>query len=215
MISLPYPGLLIAIEGIDGSGKSTLAKLLYEQLIVKKIATILTKEPGATPLGAHIRELLQHRTVPITAKSEFLLFAADRAQHMQDVVIPMLQAGNVVISDRFSDSSLVYQGYRNNLDMDMVKTVNGWITNGIKPDITFYVRVDADVAQQRLLCRAEKPTAFEKEQTYIANILIEGFNALYNDRSDVVILNGLKEAHDVAAHALQTVLSWKKNNSQN
>src|SRR5438067_1616217 len=109
-------GMLITIEGIDGSGKSTLAKNLYQHLIANDVDALLTREPGATPLGKALRTILQEKNVAVCDQAEYLLFAADRAQHFKDTIIPALAKGTVVISDRMADSSLVYQGYGRGLN---------------------------------------------------------------------------------------------------
>ena len=132
-------GLLITIEGIDGSGKSTLAKNLTTYL-QREYETVLTKEPGGSALGKQLRTLLQTQPVPITPLAEYLLFAADRAQHFHEVIIPNLKKGRIIISDRMADSSIVYQGYGRGLDREKIKYVNQWAMQGVQPDITFYVQ---------------------------------------------------------------------------
>src|SRR5690349_10884951 len=104
-------GFFISIEGIDGAGKSTISTLLAEKLQESGYAVLLTREPGGTVVGAKIRELLISSPTGLAAEAGFLLFAADRAEHVHAVVQPALAAGKIVISDRFSDSSLAYQGY--------------------------------------------------------------------------------------------------------
>src|SRR3972149_5899470 len=124
--------MLITLEGIDGSGKSTLAKKMADTLH----NVVLTKEPGGSALGKKLREILQMQPVPITPIAEFLLFAADRAQHFDEVVIPALEQNKIVISDRMADSSLVYQGYGRGINMENIKLVNKWVMQDITPDIT-------------------------------------------------------------------------------
>src|SRR5438128_3339250 len=97
-------GILIAIEGIDGSGKSSLAKNLYQELLNQKYAVLLTKEPGGSPLGLQLRTIVQEKKVAVCAKAEFMLFATDRAQHLDQVIIHALDEGKIVISDRMTDS---------------------------------------------------------------------------------------------------------------
>lgn len=119
-------GILIAIEGIDGSGKSTLAKNLFSSLEQQRFDTILTKEPGDSELGKEIRELVCTQNIPISSRAQYLLFAADRAQHFDELIIPALQQNKLIICDRLSDSSLAYQGYGNGLSTDMIKSINEW-----------------------------------------------------------------------------------------
>src|SRR5262245_6758669 len=109
-----YPGILITLEGIDGSGKSSIARELHT-FFSSQYQTVLTKEPGGTPLGQRLRDLLQYQDIPVVAKAQYLLFAADRAQHFAYVVVPSLEQKCLVISDRMADSSIVYQGHGHGL----------------------------------------------------------------------------------------------------
>jgi dTMP kinase len=201
-------GILIAIEGIDGSGKSSLAKNLYQELLNQKYPVLLTKEPGATPFGQHLRALVQEKKVAICPKAEFLLFATDRAQHFHEVIIPHLAAHKIIISDRMADSSLVYQGYGRGLDIPMINTINSWVMNGITPDLTVYVKVLPDVASQRIMKRNAELTSFEKEKKDFIQTLVDGFDALYKDRKDVIIIDGNQTFQDVATQATNAVISW-------
>jgi len=173
-------GILIAIEGIDGSGKSTLARGLSEQLAQLNISTVLTREPGGSPLGKHLRTLLQHPEININPTAEFLLFAADRAQHFTQIIIPALNNKQLVISDRLSDSSLVYQGFGKGVDQQMIRSVNQWAMQGIKPDLTIYLHIDAQTAMERIHARGKALTAFEKEPIEFTQKLIDGFSSLYS-----------------------------------
>lgn len=205
-------GVLISIEGIDGSGKSTLARNLHSRLKGLNIPCILTKEPGATALGSRLRTLLQTQDVPISPQAEFLLFAADRAQHMRDVIMPALNAGHVVISDRMADSSLVYQGHARGLSIEIITHVNQWVMQDIEPDITFYVEVDAATAQQRLQKRNVTPSAFEQEEHNFIQRLIEGFELLCTQISRIVRLDGSASPEQVTNQAQEVTITWIENN---
>src|SRR6266404_7608583 len=136
-----HKGILIVIEGIDGSGKSTLAHNLSTSLQQQGFDIVLTKEPGASEIGKEIRKIIQTQNIAFCSKAEYLLFAADRAQHFAELIIPALEQKKLIISDRMSDSSLAYQGYGNGLDLDMVHTINRWTMHNITTDITIFVRV--------------------------------------------------------------------------
>src|SRR5690606_13070752 len=136
---------------------------LYNKLAQHGYETILTKEPGDSPLGKTLRAILQEKKVSVCPKAEFLLFAADRAQHFDEVVMPALQQNKIVISDRLADSSLVYQGYGRGLDKTLIEQVNTWAMNNIKPDLTLYITLPPAVAAARLAQRASL-SSFEKEQ---------------------------------------------------
>jgi len=174
-------GILITFEGIDGSGKSSAARAVSDMLS-SDWPVVLTREPGATQLGTFVRNLLQNRTFNLDAKSEFLLFAADRAQHFSELVLPALTAGKVVLSDRMADSSYAYQGYGRGLDPQMIASVNEWAMQGYEPDLTIYLTIDYESASARLTQRDEKKTVFEKEQKEFFDRVAQGFEAAFKQR---------------------------------
>ena len=139
-------GRLIALEGVDGCGKSTHARLLAHSL-----GALLTAEPGATPLGATLRTLvLDPGLPPVSERTEALLMAADRAQHVAEVVLPALEEGRWVVTDRFSASTLAYQGYGRGLDLEELRRLVAWAAAGVAPDLTVVLDVDLAVARGRL-----------------------------------------------------------------
>jgi dTMP kinase len=136
----------IAFEGGEGSGKSTQAALVAERL-----GAVLTREPGATPLGAQLRQLLLGSGEwSVGPRAEALMMAADRAQHLREVVLPALTEGRHVVSDRSAYSSLAYQGAGRELGIEEVRAINQWAVYGRWPDIVVYLRVDREVARNRL-----------------------------------------------------------------
>lgn len=206
-------GLLISIEGLDGSGKSTLANKLREKLECDNLDTIVTYEPGDSDLGKHLRKILQERDFLLCGKSEFLLFASDRAQHFQDVIIPNLQKNKIVISDRMADSSVVYQGYGRQEDIEKIKHINKWAMQDIEPDIIFYIQVPLKVALERLEKRNSKPSAFEKEKDSFTKRLVNGFEAEFKDKKNVIILDGQQDADMLAKIAHANIKLFIKNNN--
>ena len=144
-------GYFITFEGIDKSGKSTQARLLAERLGKAGLEVVLTREPGGTALGNQIRSLvLDH--IPETSVApiaEMLLFAADRAQHVEELIRPNLQAGKVVISDRYVESTLAYQGYGRGMDLEVLQSVQEIATEGLKPDLTFVIDVEVRTFRSR------------------------------------------------------------------
>lgn len=201
-MKLSKRGILIACEGIDGSGKSTFAQALYHYFSHHNIPALLTKEPGGTVFGTQLRTHLQNPAFKRCPKAEFLLFAADRAQHFHEVIIPELAKGTIIISDRLSDSSLVYQGYGRGLDRSLITTVNAWAMNDHKPDLTLYLRIDAQTAFDRICKRNEEATAFEQENKDFFTTLIAGFDALYAHRTDVITLDGNNHPNNILNDAL-------------
>jgi dTMP kinase len=141
------PGLFVTIEGIDRSGKSTQARRLAETL---SDDALLVREPGGTPAGERIRDLLKDPAIDLDPRAEALLFAAARAELVAAVIRPALDAGKVVISDRYLDSSLAYQGHARRLGEAEVRLVNDWATGGLEPDLTVLLRIDPRAAAARV-----------------------------------------------------------------
>jgi dTMP kinase len=140
--------VFVTFEGLDGSGKSTQAELLVEALRADGREVVATREPGGTPLGEEVRRLLLEG-VDMSAWAEAALFAAARAELAERVIAPALEAGNDVVSDRYVDSSLAYQGLARGLGVERVLALNLNATNGLLPDQTFLVLVDPEVAAAR------------------------------------------------------------------
>jgi dTMP kinase len=202
----PTRGFLLTLEGIDGSGKSSVAKALYQALTERGFPVVLTKEPGGTPLGAFLRGILQERKFAVCPQAEFLLFAADRAQHMCQVVEPALSEGKIVISDRMADSSRAYQGFGRGLNEQFIKQVNNWAMRSLQPDLTLYLRLDYKTAAERLSKRNEKITAFEKEKAAFFERVIHGFDTIFKERSNVITLDSTQPLEAVIAEALDAVV---------
>lgn len=205
-----HHGLLIALEGIDGSGKSSLAHTLARIFTEENKQTVITKEPGGSQLGRMLRTLLQEQPVPIDHRAEFLLFAADRAQHIKEIIKPALSQHKIVLSDRFADSSIVYQGYGRGLDIEMIKTVNTWVMDGITPDLTIYVHIDSQTATDRIIERGKELTAFEKEAQEFFKKLINGYDTLYKNRSDVLVIDGTQPREVMVEQAYSAIMQLYK-----
>jgi dTMP kinase len=204
-------GLLIVLEGIDGVGKTTLARNIANELHKKNIPTLLTKEPGATPFGTELRTILSNRTCPVDPVAEFLLFSADRAQHIRDVVIPALQQDIIVISDRMADSSRAYQGFGRGIDSNVIETVTACVMRGLQPDITFYIALDPARAFERIASRGQQRTDFEQEHYTFFTKVVEGFETLCARRKDMIKLDGLlsqQELVNVAMQKIQTMIGY-------
>lgn len=208
-------GILIAIEGIDGSGKSTLALNVAKALAKQSWPVQLTNEPGDSPLGSHIRSLLHDPSIPKVPQAEFLLFAADRAQHMSTVVLPALARNQIVISDRMADSSVVYQGYVRGLDMTMIHTINAWAMEHREPDIVIYLSVTARVAYDRLITRNLPLTSFEQEPQLFFQKLAEGFDLIMKSKHNAIILDGAETPAHLSTTATEMILRWIQTNRFN
>lgn len=148
--SAPVQGLFIAFEGGDGAGKSTQAALLTDALAAAGRTVLRTREPGGTPIGEKLRSLvLDHGQGEIDARCEALIFAAARAAHVVQVISPAVARGEIVISDRFMDSSIAYQGAGRALGADAVRTINEWACDGLQPDLTVLLDVTPEVGRER------------------------------------------------------------------
>ncbi|MEI7441178.1 MAG: dTMP kinase [bacterium] len=143
----------ISVEGGEGSGKSTLLSRLKKLLEDKKLPVVFSFEPGGTELGKEIRESLIKNRNFFSARAEALLYAAARAQHMDELIIPSLQSGKHVIVDRFVDASLAYQGVARKLGLKRVRDLNEWATNGLYPDRTYLLDLDPQIGLSRAQSR--------------------------------------------------------------
>ena len=168
----------IAFEGAEGSGKSTQAKRLATQL-----DAVLTRETGGTPIGARIREILHDTTVEnLTARAEALLTAADRAQHLAEVVVPALEAGHPVVTDRSVYSSLAYQGYGRELDIDDIRRLNDWGTAGTWPTTVVFLDTPDEVIAERMSRR--ELDRFEAAGADFHARVLAGFRTMAADDPD-------------------------------
>lgn len=206
----PAGGFLISVEGIDGTGKSSLVHALSKKLDEYQLKTFVTKEPGATNLGRDLRVILHERKEDVCDTAEFLLFAADRAQHFFEMIIPQLEAGTIIISDRMNDSSVAYQGFGRGLDIPMIKAINKWAMCNIEPDLIFYIELDFKTALERIMLRGGKLTSFEKEQELFWKRVNDGFKTIFKDRTHVVVLDGKKTLEELTEIATQKVLELVK-----
>jgi dTMP kinase len=149
-VTTQNPGLFIAFEGGDGAGKSTQTAELAEALESRGLTVLRTREPGGTPIGEKLRSLvLDHGHGHIDAHTEALIFAASRAAHAGQVIRPALERGEIVITDRYIDSSVAYQGAGRSLGTDAVRQINEWATSGLQPDLTVLLDVDPEVGRLR------------------------------------------------------------------
>ena len=200
---MKYPGKLISIEGLDGCGKSTLAHELATELQTRGCKVVLTKEHGGTPLGTKLRQIVHSTTEKVCAKTEFLLIAADRAQHFYEVVVPALQAGAIVISDRMDDSSLAYQGYGRELDLDLIATVNRWAMNNITKDLVLYLVLDYQTALKRVGTRQETLTSFEQEKAAFWKKVSAGYEKIFAGRPEVARLDASNKPAVIVRQAVE------------
>lgn len=157
-------GLFISLEGIDGVGKSTQSDLLEEFLRAQGREVVRTLEPGGTELGQEIRHLLLHRKGDVAPRAEALLYAADRAHHVATKIRPALERGEVVITDRYLDSSVAYQGVGRELSAEDVRAISMFAVEGLLPDLTILLDLEASAAAARRSKTGEEPDRLEREK---------------------------------------------------
>jgi dTMP kinase len=186
-------GRFVALEGGEGAGKSTQAARLAERL-----DAVLTREPGGTPTGKAIRELLlDPSTVGLDDRTEALLMAADRAQHVAEVVRPALAGGRHVVSDRYVGSSLAYQGFGRGLPVDEVRRLSAWATRGLEPDLVVLLDVPETVAATRV---GDRPDRLEAAGEDFHRRVAAGYRALAAaDPARWVVVDGSGDQDDVEA----------------
>jgi dTMP kinase len=198
----------ITFEGIDGCGKSTQAKLLLEYMNKSVVETILVREPGGTNISESIREILLHSSSgQMGDRTESLLMTASRAQLTQEVIIPNMDQGKFVIADRYSDSTLAYQGGGRNLDIEWLIELNNYATFTLLPDITFFVDIRPEEALRRLDSNKDRIEGegieFQARVRKTYHELAERFNDRY------VILDGYGKIDDIHQKVLNEMIRRK------
>jgi dTMP kinase len=171
-------GTLITIEGLDGAGKTTLALALMGELERLGVPVRLLREPGGVEAAERIRTLVKDPELRIGARTEALLFAAARAQMVEQELEPVLARGSWVLLDRFVDSSLAYQGIGRDLGVDAVKAINTFATGGLRPDRTLLLKLDPSLGRARTTTRAEEPDRLEQEHHDFFHRIAEGYAEL-------------------------------------
>lgn len=157
----PARGKFITLEGVDGAGKSTHLAWIAERLRAGGREVVVTREPGGTPLGERLRELLLAE--PMHIETETMLMFAARREHLARVIAPALEAGRWVLSDRFTDATYAYQGSGRGLSIDRIAALEQWVHGDLQPDLTLYFDLPVEVARRRLSASESTPDRFERE----------------------------------------------------
>ena len=218
-------GLFVTFEGPEGSGKTTQIKMLAERLTEQEYEVVVTREPGGTILGEHIRKLLiEFDEEDIADEAELLLFGASRAQHMRRKILPCLKRGGIVLCDRFVDSTTAYQGYARKLDFGFIQNLHAFSLCGRWPDLTFVLDIDVDTSYQRMHKRYANSTPvndrIEAESRAFHTAVREGFLDIAKKnpgRVKVIDANRLPEiiAADLwweVYHAIVFAAVWSRRN---
>ena len=175
-------GLFITFEGGDGTGKSTQVRLLAEWLTEQGRAVVTTREPGGTEVGTALRDIVLHHRGEVDPRAEALLYAADRAQHIGTLVRPALERGDVVVQDRYIDSSVAYQGAGRVLDAAEIKRISMWATGDLLPDLTVLLDLPGEVARARLAGEKKVFDRLENEHDDFHERVRAGFLQLAADQ---------------------------------
>ena len=184
-----FPGTFIVFEGIDGSGKSLQAERLFSSLKENNANVTLVREPGGTVLAEEIRDiLLTPREESLSAEAELFLYEAARAQLVSTKVIPLLRRGDTVICDRFTDSTLAYQGYGRSLELSFINKANRLASYSLTPDITIILDISWEESERRR--NHKKKDRLEQEAELFFNRVRRGYIELAEVKQDVILLNG-------------------------
>jgi len=199
-------GIFITIEGPDGSGKSTQAQRLFKYMQEKGHKVVLTREPGGTSIGEQIRRiLLNPENNEMGFKTEVLLYAASRCQHLEEIIIPALKEGKIVISDRFVDSSIAYQGYGRNLNLPLVVEINKLIVEGYLPDLTILLDIPVEVGLTRIRENQKTMDRLEQEDISFHEQVFQGFKKLAINEERIKIVSANTSEDVVFMHMAKLV----------
>ena len=200
----------ITFEGSEASGKSTQADKLAARLQRCSVPYILTREPGGTPIGESIRDLLQFapHNSNMTSETELLLFEASRSQLVREVIKPALKRGMCVIADRFFDSTTVYQGAARKLDRDIIEHLNAFAVGDCVPEITFVLDVDAATAESRMKHEARKTDRMEQQPAEFYERVRAGYRALATrEPTRIVLIDGSEHVDEIEKRIWSTLCS--------
>ena len=170
-------GKFITLEGVDGAGKSSHVAWIAGALRARGVSLVVTREPGGTPLGEKLRDILLAE--PMDLETETLLMFAARREHLAKLIIPTLDRGDWVLSDRFTDASFAYQGGGRGLDFERIRSLESWVQKGLQPDLTIFFDLSVEIARQRLAAGKAPPDRFEQE----GDAFFERVRRAYQDRA--------------------------------
>ena len=192
-------GIFITFEGIEGSGKSTQLSMLNKWLTDHDYDVVATREPGGTKIGEKIRELLRSGSKDdvFSPRTELMLFEASRAQHMEEIVLPALNNGKIVLCDRFFDSTTVYQGVARAIDTDIVHILNDFSSFEKKPDLTIILDIDVDESMNRLIKREISKDRIEQEDRKFFENVRNGYLSLAQNNERFFVVDGTSDANSI------------------
>jgi len=199
-------GKFITLEGIDGAGKSTHHGALVDMLRQHDKAVVATREPGGTPLGEKLRELLLTQSMHL--ETEALLMFAARREHLDKVILPALERGDWVVSDRFTDASFAYQGGGRGLAREKLETLKSWVQGELRPDLTLLFDAPIEVAQARLAASGNAPDRFEREQQeFFERVRLAYLDQAAREPERIVRIDGTRPISDIAKQLEELIAS--------
>ncbi len=198
-------GLFITFEGVDGCGKTTQIELLKKYFENNGRTVLLTREPGAKGLGVKLREILLNYDGEVSPNCESFLFLADRAQHIDTIIKPAVERGEIVLCDRHTDSTVAYQGYGRGIDLNRINLLNDIATSGMKPDLTFIFDIDIDTSMSRV---GKEKDRMESAGVEFFKKVREGYLAIAKQEPQrVKLIDGSKSIDDIHSEVLAIIKS--------
>ena len=203
--------MFVTFEGIEGAGKTTQVRLLHEYLAQTTIPFIFTREPGGTPLGEKLRELLIDPLGQMSPEAETLLLSASRAELVDKVIEPALEEGRIVVCDRFWDATLAYQGYGRELPLETLMQITMFAARNLAPDLTFLLDIPLQVSAERMRDRKRSADRMEREKRQFHERVAEGYRRLAAaDPQRIIMLDGTQPEEELAARVREVVLSRRQ-----
>jgi dTMP kinase len=200
-------GKLIVFEGVEGSGKTSQMQLCQEWLLSLGVSVVVTREPGGTALGLDLRRLLlEVENKKIANTTELLLYAADRSQHVEEELKPNLEKGNIILCDRYTDSTIAYQGYGRGLDINLINVLNAIATGGLESDLTLWLDVDIEVGLSRKRAAEDIADRIELEAIAFHRRVQQGYSQLQASQDKIVRIDASLNPYAVQ-RMIQTTLS--------
>lgn len=197
-------GIMIAFEGSDGAGKSTAMAHVYEELLKRGFPVITTREPGGSPLSEQIRNILLDPENEVDPKTEALLYAASRRQHLVSTILPALEEGKIVLCDRFLDSSIAYQGFGRDLNAKTIEHLNDFGLEGFRPDATLFFELDRETSAKRINLRGNLNRLDQEKEAFFSRVA-DGFEAILKTHPEYCRIDASASIEDVANQTMKQV----------
>ena len=203
------PGLFVTFEGCEGCGKTTVMKRVTELLIAQHIDVLSTREPGGSVIAEEIRNIiLDKKNTDMDPKTEALLYAASRRQHLVEIVLPALKAGKTVLSDRYLDSSLAYQGYARGIGIDDVMSINSFAIDGKFPDMTFFLDLSPEEGLRRIAENGNREVnRLDLEKLPFHKKVYEGYQILLRKYPERIRVIDASQSVEAESHAITAIIT--------